>query len=146
MAILTLTNFAGRHSLFENGQFIGSAYNNPFGGISVHDAHGMFAGHTETFGNQTNEFGQNGMSIGHTETFGNQTTHFGKNGMIDGYIRPNIQGGHDYFDAHGQLTEHTFATLGNMDNHDITENLSNHDSILDHMTGMIDSLNDHLGS
>lgn len=117
MKTLMLTNFAGRHSLFENGKFIGSAHNNMFGGVNIQDAHGMFAGYTQ-------EFGDNTMM-------------YDKHNMYTGYSRPNLQGGYDTFDAHNQWVEHSVANINGLDHYDTSHRLISSDTLMEHFDGVI---------
>lgn len=89
--IIFSSKFANRTTFFEDGKFIGSVTENPFGNVTqIHDA----AGHV----------------IGSVHDLGQIRQYFDESMMLDGTSRSNIFGGQDQYDASGHLTDRTAPT------------------------------------
>ncbi|MEY0336913.1 hypothetical protein AB7V82_09880 [Providencia stuartii] len=131
MAFYTMTNFADRISFMKDGQYVGSAMPNVFGGYNFSDAAGQTLGHTSTFDN--------------TEIF------HGDMGRLDGFARPNVSGGVDYFSSTGSLQAMSIPDFQGVTLHDVVDGSSEHISVIsdnlsdDHVDGLSSFFHKFLG-
>lgn len=131
MALYTMTNFSDRISLMKDGQYVGSAMPNVFGGYNLSDATGQSMGHTSTIGN--------------TEMFHSDM------GQLEGFARPNVSGGVDYFSSTGSLQAMSIPDFQGMTLHDVVDGSSEHISVIsdnindDHVDGLLSSFHKFLG-
>ncbi|MGI3476811.1 hypothetical protein ACRU1U_18025 [Providencia stuartii] len=131
MAFYTMTNFADRISFMKDGQYVGSAMPNVFGGYNLSDAAGQSMGYTSTVGN--------------TEMF------HGDMGQLDGFARPNVSGGVDYFSSTGSLQAMSIPDFQGMTLHDVVDGSSEHISVIsdnindDHVDGLSSFFHKFLG-
>ena len=110
MAFYTMTNFANRISFMKDGQYVGSAMPNVFGGYNLS--------------------GATGESLGHTSTLGDTEMFHGDMGQLEGFARPNIFGGVDYLSSTGSFQAMSIPDFQGMTLHDIADGSSEHISMI----------------